>query len=64
MSRGKKVTSGIDFAGYGPDEDRDQLIEMGLRLTPLERLRWLEQTVEELRPWVGKAAEAERKDRG
>lgn len=38
---------------HGPDE---VLLEMGLRLTPAERLRWLEETVEELQPWVGLAA--------
>jgi hypothetical protein len=28
---------------------------MGLAMTPAERLRWLEETVEELLPWVGRA---------
>ena len=36
----------------GPDET---LLDMGLRLTPAQRLRWLEETVEELLPWVGLA---------
>lgn len=34
----------------------ETLLEMGLRMTPEERLRWLEDTVEELLPWVGLAA--------
>jgi hypothetical protein len=37
----------------GPDET---LLDMGLRLTPAQRLRWLETTVEELLPWVGLAS--------
>jgi hypothetical protein len=28
---------------------------MGLRLTPAERLRWLEETMEALRRWQGRA---------
>lgn len=34
----------------------DQLLDMGLRLTPVQRLRWLEDTVEELLPWLGRAS--------
>jgi hypothetical protein len=30
-------------------------IRMGLEMTPAERLRWLEASVEELLPWVGRA---------
>ncbi len=37
------------------DVDRQHLIRIGLDMTPAERLRWLEDTVEELRPWVGLA---------
>ena len=35
--------------------NRSRQIRIGLDLTPAERLRWLEETVEELRPWVGRA---------
>jgi hypothetical protein len=28
---------------------------LGLRLSPAERLRWLEQTMEEMRDWLGRA---------
>ncbi len=35
--------------------DREHQIRIGLSMTPAERLRWLEDTVEELRPWVGLA---------
>lgn len=35
--------------------NRDLQIRMGLEMTPAERLRWLEETVEELLPWVGRA---------
>ena len=30
-------------------------VRLGLALTPAQRLRWLEQTMEELRPLVGRA---------
>lgn len=30
-------------------------VRLGLVLTPAQRLRWLEQTMEELRPLVGRA---------
>ncbi|MEM8963123.1 MAG: hypothetical protein AAGD38_16685 [Acidobacteriota bacterium] len=50
-----------------PRYDRDHrsanidphLLEIGLSMTPTERLRWLEDTVEELLPWLGLAADAE-----
>ncbi|HEX9241302.1 MAG TPA: hypothetical protein VF875_02555 [Anaeromyxobacter sp.] len=32
----------------------------GLRLTPAERLRWLEETMDALRRWRGRARKAER----
>lgn len=38
------------FAG-----SRSRVLRMGLAMTPAERLRWLEETVEELLPWVGRA---------
>jgi hypothetical protein len=37
------------------EANRDLQLRMGLKLTPAERLRWLEETVEELLPWVGRA---------
>jgi hypothetical protein len=45
--------SGFD-AGF--DGHRRRQATMGLRLTPAERLRWLEQTMEELRRIGGRAA--------
>lgn len=45
----------------GPQEpwtfaaNRSLMIRKGLELTPAQRLRWLEETVEELLPWVGRA---------
>ena len=36
-------------------DSRSRVLRMGLRMTPAERLRWLEETVEELLPWVGRA---------
>jgi len=46
--------------GTSPDSwtfegNRTRQIRMGLALTPAGRLRWLEETVEELLPWVGRA---------
>jgi hypothetical protein len=38
------------FAG-----SRSRVLRMGLEMTPAERLRWLEETVEEMLPWVGRA---------
>jgi hypothetical protein len=35
--------------------NRRRQLRMGLELTPVERLRWLEETVEEILPWVGRA---------
>jgi len=37
--------------------NRILLLRQGLAMTPAERLRWLEDTVEELLPWVGRAAQ-------
>lgn len=48
---GKSEDSGF-AAARGLDE---ALLDMGLRLTPAQRLRWLETTVEELLPWLGLA---------
>lgn len=46
-----------DPAPAAPREhpDHEHQIRIGLSMTPAERLRWLEETVEELRPWVGLA---------
>jgi hypothetical protein len=48
--------------GISPDPwtfegNRILQLRQGLAMTPAERLRWLEDTVEELRPWVGRAAQ-------
>jgi hypothetical protein len=41
----------------GWDEHRSmQARALGARLTPAERLRWLEETMATLRRWVGRAA--------
>jgi hypothetical protein len=37
------------------EADRRHQVRVGLEMTPAERLRWLEETVEELRPWLGLA---------
>ena len=47
----------------GFDGHRRAQAASGLRLTPAERLRWLEETMETLRRWRGRAREAERATR-
>ncbi len=50
--RSQSEAGGFDrgFEGHSRRQAR-----IGLRLTPAERLRWLEQTMEELRPLIGRA---------
>jgi len=45
-----------DASGY--EAHRREQARMGLRLTPAERLRWLEETMRTLRRWQGRAREA------
>ena len=47
----------------GYDGHRRAQATMGLRLTPAERLRWLEEAREGLRRWQGRARHAARSDR-
>ncbi len=49
---GRESVGGFD-AGF--EGHRRRQARLGLTLTPVERLRWLEQTMEELRAWVGRA---------
>jgi hypothetical protein len=44
-----------DGFARGYDAHRRDQARMGLRLTPAERLRWLEETVEKLGRWRGLA---------
>ncbi len=44
----------------GFDEHRRAQAGFGLRLTPAQRLRWLEETMATLRRWQGRAREAEK----
>lgn len=37
------------------EADREHQVRVGLDMTPAERLRWLEETIEELQPWLGLA---------
>ena len=41
----------------GWDGHRRRQATLGLALTPAERLRWLEETMETLRRWQGRARE-------
>ena len=49
---GAKEPAGFErgFDGHGHRQ-----VRLGLALRPAQRLRWLEQTMEELRPLVGRA---------
>jgi len=49
---GAKVHAGFD---RGFDGHWRRQVRLGLALTPAQRLRWLEQTMQELRPLVGRA---------
>jgi hypothetical protein len=51
---------GDGTAGWprGWDEHHRSQAANGLRLTPAERLRWLEETMATMRRWVGRAASA------
>ncbi len=40
---------------WDPEAERLHQIKLALAMTPAQRLRWLETTVAELRPWVGLA---------
>ncbi len=55
-----QVNTRKDAAGFdrGFEGHWRRQVRLGLALTPAERLRWLEQTMEELRPLVGRACGA------
>jgi hypothetical protein len=49
----KKRDTTTTRSGY--EAHRREQARMGLRLTPAERLRWLEETMTTLRRWQGRA---------
>jgi hypothetical protein len=49
-----------DGFDHGWDGHRRRQARIGLALTPLQRLRWLEQTMEEMRRLLGRARAARR----
>jgi hypothetical protein len=57
MSERTDATKYEDASGFnrGFEGHWRRQVRLGLSLTPVERLRWLEQTMEELRPLVGRA---------
>ena len=57
MTDAGEITGAKEPAGFerGFDGHRRRQVRLGLALTPAQRLRWLEQTMEELRPLVGRA---------
>ena len=57
MSEAGAAIGAEAHAGFdrGFDGHWRRQVRLGLSLTPIQRLRWLEQTMEELRPLVGRA---------
>ena len=57
MSSVPSGAKGWDSGGFdrGFEGHRHRQVRRGLELTPIERLRWLEQTMEEMRRLVGRA---------
>lgn len=47
-------------AGRGFDDQRQSQVRIGQRLTPAERLRWLEETMDGMRRWLGRACQPPR----
>ncbi len=60
MSKRMDATKQKDTSGFdrGFDGHWRRQVRLGLALTPAERLRWLELTMEELRPFVGRTRPA------
>lgn len=58
--RGGKDVTGRDPGSWDFEEARRAAVREGLRLTPAERLRWLEEAMAELEGLVGLAREGER----
>jgi hypothetical protein len=57
MTDAGEIIGAKEPAGFerGFDGHWRRQVRLGLALTPAQRLRWLEQTMEELRPLVGRA---------
>jgi len=57
MADGKQADSGTGAGEFdrGFEGHSRRQARLGLELTPAERLRWLEQTMEELRGLLGRA---------
>lgn len=51
---------GNDWTGWTDEDQRRRQTRRGLELTPAERLRWLEETMTELREVQGRARRAGR----
>ena len=49
-----------DGFGWTFDETRRRQMRAGLAMTPAERLKWLEEMLDELLPLVGRARDADK----
>lgn len=54
----------VDGFDRGWDGHRRRQARIGLGLTPLQRLRWLEQTMDEMRRLLGRARAVQRERQG
>jgi len=48
-----------DTVGWSWSENRQRQLQEGLRMSPAERLAWLEEMLDELLPYVGVARTAQ-----
>lgn len=57
MSRGEQPSTSkkIEDLNWSFEAHHRRQVRLGLRLSPAQRLRWLEQSMEELRKLVGRA---------
>jgi hypothetical protein len=54
-AQNNSTDSGADGFDQGYDGVRRRQIRLGLKLTPAERLRWLEQALSTFSAWQGRA---------
>lgn len=55
-----KTSENIGAVTHGFEQHRRRQARLGLRLSPAERLRWLEESMEEFRKLLGRARQGRR----
>jgi hypothetical protein len=58
MGRPERPPLDDESFAWSPEANRKRQALLGLRMTPAQRLRWLETTVAEMRKILGKARKA------